>query len=81
MHLADAPRRGLGASSLSRIPQLNAWRKMCTGDLKSPQLELVNYRVQGSRIVVDRLFSEAELRLRHGRAGTTVRLVRAGGGT
>ena len=21
----------------SRIPQLNAWRKMCTGDLKSPQ--------------------------------------------
>ena len=37
MHLADAPRRGLGASSLSRIPQLNAWRKMCTGDLKSPQ--------------------------------------------
>lgn len=35
----------------------------------------------GSRIVVDHLFSEAELRLRHGRAGTTVRLVRAGGGT
>lgn len=47
----------------------------------SGELELVNYRVQGSRIVVDRLFSEAELRLRQGRAGTTVRLVRAGGGT
>ncbi|WP_312166765.1 P-type conjugative transfer protein TrbG [Phenylobacterium sp.] len=46
----------------------------------SGELELTNYRVQGARIIVDRLFAEAELRLRHGRGATVVRLLRSGGG-
>ena len=44
------------------------------------ELELTNYRVQGARMVVDRLFGEAELRLRHGRGATVVRILRERGG-
>lgn len=42
-------------------------------------LELVNYRVQGRRIVVDRLFDVAELRLVEGRRAVLVRVKRTGG--
>lgn len=43
-------------------------------------LELVNYRVQGHRLIVDRLFDRAELRLRQGRKALAIELVRKGGG-
>lgn len=42
------------------------------------ELALVNYRVQGRRIIVDRLFDRAELRLRQGRRTAVVKLVRIG---
>ncbi|PZR36679.1 P-type conjugative transfer protein TrbG [Caulobacter segnis] len=38
--------------------------------------ELVNYRVEGRRIIVDRLFERAELRLGAKRAGLAVRIAR-----
>lgn len=43
-------------------------------------LELVNYRVQGHRLIVDRLFDRAELRLRQGRKALAIELVRKGTG-
>lgn len=42
-------------------------------------VELVNYRVQGQRIVVDRIFDSAELRLGQGRRPQQVRIERVGG--
>lgn len=39
--------------------------------------ELVNYRVQGRHMVIDRLFDTAELRLGAGRSARRVRIVRA----
>ena len=42
--------------------------------------ELVNYRVQGRRIIVERLFEAAELRLGDSRRPQRVRIVRDGGG-
>ena len=41
--------------------------------------ELVNYRVRGNHIVVDRLFAAAELRLGSGRRQQRVRIVRSDG--
>jgi type IV secretion system protein VirB9 len=41
--------------------------------------ELVNYRVRGSHIIVDRLFAAAELRLGDGGSQQRVRIVRADG--
>ena len=41
--------------------------------------ELVNYRVQGRYMVVDRLFAAAELRLGDGRSEQRVRIVRDDG--
>lgn len=41
--------------------------------------ELINYHVEGRRIVAERLFDRAELRLGVKRAARTVRLVRLGG--
>jgi type IV secretion system protein VirB9 len=41
--------------------------------------ELVNYRVRGSHIVVDRMFAAAELRLGDGGAQQRVRIVRTDG--
>ena len=40
--------------------------------------DLVNYRVQGRRVIVDRLFDTAELRLVSGRRSQTVRIDRGG---
>jgi type IV secretion system protein TrbG len=45
-------------------------------DGKSP--ELVNYRVRGNYMIVDRLFAAAELRLGAGGAEQKVRIVRSG---
>jgi type IV secretion system protein TrbG len=47
-------------------------------DGKSP--ELVNYRVRGNYMIVDRLFRAAELRLGTGGAEQKVRIVRSGSG-
>ncbi len=41
--------------------------------------ELVNYRVRGNHIIVDRLFAAAELRLGDGGSERRVRIVRTGG--
>jgi len=41
--------------------------------------ELVNYRVRGSHMIVDRLFAAAELRLGDGRSERRVRIVRTDG--
>jgi type IV secretion system protein VirB9 len=41
--------------------------------------ELVNYRVRGSHMVVDRLFAAAELRLGDGGSERRVRIVRTDG--
>jgi type IV secretion system protein VirB9 len=43
-------------------------------------LELVNYRVVGGRMVLDRLIEVAELRLQQGRKQIAVRVIRSGGG-
>jgi len=43
---------------------------------KGDAAELVNYRVQGRRIIVDRLFDAAELRLGTGKRQARVRIVR-----
>lgn len=43
-------------------------------------LELVNYRVVGGRMVLDRLIEIAELRLQQGRKKVSVRVIRSGGG-
>ena len=42
--------------------------------------ELVNYRVRGNHMIVDRLFAAAELRLGDGGSEQRVRIVRANGG-
>ena len=42
--------------------------------------ELVNYRVRGNHMIVDRLFAAAELRLGDGASGQRVRIVRTNGG-
>jgi len=42
-------------------------------------LELVNYRVRGGRIIVDRLFEAAELRMGTGKRQKVVRIVRGAG--
>ena len=42
--------------------------------------ELVNYRVRGSHMIVDRLFAAAELRLGDGASEQRVRIVRTSGG-
>ena len=42
--------------------------------------ELVNYRVRGNHMIVDRLFAAAELRLGDGASEQRVRIVRANGG-
>ena len=44
------------------------------------EVELVNYRVQGRRMIVDRVFERAELRLGDRRGRQRVRLVRIGEG-
>jgi type IV secretion system protein TrbG len=49
-----------------------------SSDGKSP--ELVNYRVRGNYMIVDRLFQAAELRLGTGGAEQKVRIVRSGSG-
>ena len=41
--------------------------------------ELVNYRVRGSHIIVDRMFAAAELRLGDGGSQQRVRIVRTDG--
>ena len=41
--------------------------------------ELVNYRVRGTYMIVDRLFAAAELRLGAGKAQTRVRIIRTDG--
>lgn len=48
-------------------------------DPKGDAAQLVNYRVDGLRIVVDRLFDAAELRLGAGRRQARVRIVRENG--
>lgn len=48
------------------------------GQGRGRPVELVNYRVQGQRMVVDRIFDTAELRLGQGRRQEQVRIMRAG---
>lgn len=43
--------------------------------------ELVNYRVRGNYMIVDRLFAAAELRLGSGKSQKRVRIVRTDGRT
>lgn len=52
---------------------------VCGADGKAT--DLVNYRVVGKRIVVDRIFTKAELRLGDGRGHKRVRIERVGGPT
>lgn len=49
------------------------------GGANGKATDLVNYRVSGQRMVVDRLFTRAELRLGHRRGQTRVRIERGAG--
>ena len=42
--------------------------------------ELVNYRVRGNHMIIDRLFAAAELRLGDGASEQLVRIIRTNGG-
>jgi len=60
--------RGIGQGELPPL-------FVVTADGKSS--DLVNYRVRGNRMIVDRLFAAAELRLGDGASERRVRIVRA----